>query len=180
MKKSTFSKITTPILHKFQPLHGVTTCLPTFAVPQKGWSNNSFITPESCIALVYSEQYEKSIWKRDGIENHAILNAKNTLGLMGSRPKVARNFGLGPFLKLSFRQPKLDIFLTEINLSCKGTSSDCWLIFRWNIGNCSHLPRDEIWNKLNVLEVLRASQNHFASRSINVSKCIRREKFWNW
>jgi len=33
----------------------------TFAVPQKGWSNTSFITPESCIALVYSEPYEKSI-----------------------------------------------------------------------------------------------------------------------
>jgi len=35
--------------------------VPTFAVPQKGWSNISFITPESCIALVYSEPYEKSI-----------------------------------------------------------------------------------------------------------------------
>jgi len=79
------------------------TWLPTFAVPQKGWSNTSFITPESCIALVYSEPYGKSIWKRDGIENHGILNAKNTLGLMGSQPKVARNFGLGPFLKLIFR-----------------------------------------------------------------------------
>ena len=45
----------------------------------------------------------KSIWKRDGIENHGILNAKNTLGLMGSRPKVARNFGLGLFFKLIFR-----------------------------------------------------------------------------
>ena len=56
MKKSFFfSKITPPILHKFQPLHGVTTSLPTFAVPQKGWSNTSFITPESCFALVYSE-----------------------------------------------------------------------------------------------------------------------------
>jgi len=54
MKKSFFSsKITTPILHKFQPLHGVTTWLPNFAVPQKGWSNTSFIMPESCIALVY-------------------------------------------------------------------------------------------------------------------------------
>ena len=103
MKKSIFPKITTPILHKFQPLHGVDTCLPTFAVPQKEWSNTSLITPESCIALVYSEPYETSIWKRDRIENHGILNAKNTLGLTGSRPKVARNFGLGPFLKLSFR-----------------------------------------------------------------------------
>ena len=36
------------------------------------------------------------------MENHGILNAKNTLGLMGSRPKVARNFALCPFLKLSF------------------------------------------------------------------------------
>ena len=64
MKKSIFSKITTPILHKFQSLHGVTPWLPTFAVPQKGWSNTSFITPESCIALDYSEPYEKSVPKR--------------------------------------------------------------------------------------------------------------------
>jgi len=102
MKKSIFFKITTPILHKFQPLHGVTTSSPTFAVPQKGWSNTSFITPESCIALAYLEPYEKSIWKWDGIENHRILNAKDTLGLMGSRPKVARNFGLGPFFQIDF------------------------------------------------------------------------------
>ena len=40
---------------------------------------------------------------KKGWNNHGILNAKNTLGLMGSRPKVARDFGLGPFLKLSFR-----------------------------------------------------------------------------
>jgi len=58
-KKSIFSKITTPILHTFQPLHGVTTWLPTFVVPQKGWSITSFITPESCIALVYSEPSSK-------------------------------------------------------------------------------------------------------------------------
>jgi len=61
MKKSIFSKITTSILDKFQPLHGVATWLPTFAVPQKGWSNTSFITPESYIALVYSEPYKKSM-----------------------------------------------------------------------------------------------------------------------
>ena len=64
MKKSIFSKIITPILHKFQPLHGVTTWLPTFAVPQKGWSNTSFITSESFIAVVYSEPYENLILKR--------------------------------------------------------------------------------------------------------------------
>ena len=76
--------MTTPILHKFQPLHGVTTWLQTFAVPHKGWSNTSFIKPKSCIALVYSEPYEKSISKRNGIENHGLLNAKNTFGLKGS------------------------------------------------------------------------------------------------
>jgi len=65
MKKSIFSKITTPISHSFQPLHGIITWLPTFAVPHNGWSNTSFITSESCIALVYSELYEKSILKKD-------------------------------------------------------------------------------------------------------------------
>jgi len=60
-KKIDFSKITTPILHKFQPLHEVTMWLLTLAAPQKRWSDASFITPESCIALVYSGPYEKSI-----------------------------------------------------------------------------------------------------------------------
>ena len=75
MKKLIFSKITSPILHKFQPLHGVDTWLATFAVPQKGWSNTSFITPESCIALVYSEPYEKSILKMDPNRNSALPSA---------------------------------------------------------------------------------------------------------
>ena len=75
MKKSIFSKITTSILHKFQPLHGVDTWLPTYAVPQKGWSNTSFITPESCIALVYSEQDENLILKKDPNRNSALPSA---------------------------------------------------------------------------------------------------------
>ena len=68
MKKSIFSKITTPILHKFQPLHGVDTWIPTFAVPQKGWSNTSFITPESCIAVVYSE-HENNCTLRESLDD---------------------------------------------------------------------------------------------------------------
>jgi len=79
MKKSIFSKITTPILHKLQSLHGVDTWLPTFAVPQKGWqkgwSNTSLTTPESCIALVYSEQYENLILKKDQNRNSALPSA---------------------------------------------------------------------------------------------------------
>ena len=75
MKKSIFSKIPAPNLQKFQPLHGVDTWLPTFAVPQKGWSNTSFITPESCIALVYSEQYENLILKKDPNRNSALPSA---------------------------------------------------------------------------------------------------------
>ena len=55
--------------------HGVTTWLPTFAVPQKGWSNTSFITPESCIAIVYSEQYENLILKKDPNRNSALPSA---------------------------------------------------------------------------------------------------------
>jgi len=41
--------------------------------------------------------------KRDVNENHGNLKAKNTLGLMGSRPNIAWNFGSGPFFELSFR-----------------------------------------------------------------------------
>jgi len=98
-----FSKITSPILHRFQPLHGVTTSLPTFAVPQKGWSNTSFITPESCIALVYSEPYEKSIWKNDPNRNSALPLADFPL-----RPNVFLAFRIPwflfhPFFKLIFR-----------------------------------------------------------------------------
>jgi len=89
MKKSIFSKIITPMLHKFQPLHGVATWLPTFAVPQKGWSYTSFITPESCIALVYSEQYGK-----------------------GPKPKFRATFGrlpIRPNIFLAFRIPWFSI-----------------------------------------------------------------------
>jgi len=71
-EKTIFSKIITPILHKFQPLHGVTTWLQTFAAPQKGWSETSFITPESCIALVYSKPYENIILKKDPNRNSAL------------------------------------------------------------------------------------------------------------
>jgi len=103
MKKSIFLKNTTPILHKFQPLHWVDTCLPTFTVPQKGCSNTSFITPESCIALVHSEPHENLILKRTQTEIPRYLwpTSHKTQCIFGIQDSVV--FIFHPFFKLIFR-----------------------------------------------------------------------------
>jgi len=102
-EKIDFSKITTPILHKFQPLYGVTTWLPTFALPQNGWSNTSFITPKSCIAAVYPEPYENLIQKRTQTEILRYLwpTSLKTQCIFGH--SGFRGFLFHPSFKLIFR-----------------------------------------------------------------------------